>query len=187
MAKKYKIRTYGDPVLKEESELVTEIDGKLVKVCNNMVTAMYEAPGLGLAAPQVGIGQRFFVYDLTEQGFGDGPSVLINPEVVESTGEWAYDEGCLSVPELSWTIVRPKEIHIKGFNIDGEEVSIEADELLARLFLHEIDHLDGVLLIDHLDEDQQREAKKVLRERALAAGGRRSRKDPPEAGGLSLP
>ena len=103
VAKKYKIRTYGDPVLKEESELVTEIDGKLVKVCNNMVTAMYEAPGLGLAAPQVGIGQRFFVYDLTEQGFGDGPSVLINPEVVESSGEWAYDEGCLSVPELSWT------------------------------------------------------------------------------------
>ena len=196
MAKKFKIRIYGDPVLKEVSEEVADIDGALVKTCNRMLDAMYDEPGLGLAAPQVGIGQRFFVYDLTKQGFGNGPGVLINPEVVESRDEWSYDEGCLSVPELSWEIIRPKEIHIKGYDINGEEISIEADELLARLFLHELDHLDGVLLLDHLDDDQRREAKKILRDRTLnGITGRRKRlSDFPEdlepgaaGGGLALP
>ncbi len=191
-----KIRIYGDPVLKEVSEEVANIDGALVKTCNRMLDAMYNEPGLGLAAPQVGIGQRFFVYDLAEQGYGEGPAVLINPEVVESRGEWAYDEGCLSVPELSWEIIRPREIHIKGYDIDGNEVSIEADDLLARLFLHELDHLDGVLLLDHLDDDQRREAKKILRDRTLSGITGRRKRGPDlgddlapgtSSGGLALP
>lgn len=182
----YRIRIYGDPVLKRAAEDVTDIDGALVDVCNDMLDAMYDAPGLGLAAPQVGIGKRFFVYDLSsvEDEPSDGPAVLINPKIVESRGEWEYQEGCLSVPELSWDIVRPKEIHITGYDIHGNEVSLEADELLSRLFQHEMDHLDGVLLLDHLDDDQVRDAKRVLRERALTG------EDPgglAAGGGLQLP
>ena len=172
----YAIRQYGDPVLRQLATDVDEIDGTLAKVCGDMLTTMYEAPGIGLAAPQVGIQKRFFVYD-----FGDGPGVLINPTVVESHGEWVFEEGCLSVPELSWEIVRPKQIHLVGHDLDGNEVAIEADELEARLYQHELDHLDGVLLIEHLDDDQRRDALKVLRQRAMAATPSR------DAGGLSLP
>ena len=96
--------------------------------------------------------------------------MIVNPEVVESDGEWAFDEGCLSVPDLSFEIVRPRRIHLVGIDLDGNEVSIEADELEARLFQHELDHLDGILIVDHLDEDQLREAKRALREGPGAAG-----------------
>ena len=161
-AMKYEIRVFGDPVLKRVAEEVEDIDGALVDTCNDMLDAMYEAPGIGLAAPQVGISLRFFVYD-----FGDGPQVLINPVINESDGEWEYEEGCLSVPGLSWNIVRPKRIHIVGFDLDGNERSIEADELEARLYQHELDHLEGKLLFDYLDDHEVREAKRVLRERAM--------------------
>ena len=170
----YEIRVFGDPVLKRVAEDVSEIDGAFVDTCNDMLDAMYEAPGIGLAAPQVGIGQRFFVYD-----FGDGPGVLINPEIRESSGEWEFEEGCLSVPGLSWNIVRPKEIHIVAFDLDGNEISIEADELESRLYQHELDHLDGRLLFDYLEEDQVREAKRILRERAMGQTA--------ESSGLQLP
>lgn len=170
----YEIRVFGDPVLKRVADDVTEIDGAFVDTCNDMLDAMYEAPGIGLAAPQVGIGQRFFVYD-----FGSGPGVLINPEIRESSGEWEFEEGCLSVPGLSWNIVRPKEIHIVAFDLDGNEISIEADELESRLYQHELDHLDGRLLFDYLEEDQVREAKRILRERAMG--------QTPESSGLQLP
>ena len=171
---KYEIRVFGDPVQKRVAEDVTDVDGAFVDTCNDMLDAMYEAPGIGLAAPQVGIGQRFFVYD-----FGDGPGVLINPEIRESRGEWEYEEGCLSVPGLSWNIVRPKEIHIVAFDLDGNEVSIEADELESRLYQHELDHLDGTLLFEYLDDDQVREAKRILRERAMGQVDTKS--------GLTLP
>lgn len=159
------IRVFGDPVLKRVSQEVESIDGSLASLCDRMLEAMYQAPGIGLAAPQVGISKRFFVYD-----YGDGPKVLINPEIVETDGEWEYDEGCLSVPGLSWNIVRPKEIHIVGYDIDGREVSIEADELESRLYQHEMDHLNGKLLLDYLDDAQQKEAKKTLREMIMLQG-----------------
>ena len=155
----------GDPVLRQRAEEVTDIDSRLVQLCDDMLETMYEAPGLGLAAPQVGVQKRFFVYDL---GAGDGSQVLINPTITESDGEWEYYEGCLSVPGLGFDIVRPKTVHITGVDLDGNEVSIDADELLARLFQHELDHLDGVLLLDHLDDDQRKEAKKALRKRVMA-------------------
>lgn len=173
----YDIRVFGDPVLKRVAEEVTDIDGALLDVCNRMLDSMYEANGIGLAAPQVGISQRFFVYD-----FGEGPDVLINPVITESAGEWEMDEGCLSVPGLSWTITRPKEILVVGYDIDGNERSIEADELEARLYQHELDHLDGKLLLEYLEEDQVKEAKRVLRERAMASAG-----DSRRAAGLQLP
>ena len=124
-----------------------------------MVPAMYQAEGIGLAAPQVGIQKRLFVYDI-----GEGPQTLVNPEIVDSDGEWTFEEGCLSVPGLSFEIIRPKEVHLVGRDLNGNEVSIEADELLARLFQHELDHLDGVLLLDHLERDERKAALRRWRE-----------------------
>ena len=133
----YSIRVVGDPVLRQRAAEVTTIDGRLAKLAEDMIVTMYDAPGVGLAAPQVGVEKRLFVYDV-----GEGPRTLINPAITESTGEWAYEEGCLSVPGLSWQIIRPKQVLLSGLDLDGNEVSIEADELLARCFQHEIDHLD---------------------------------------------
>jgi peptide deformylase len=168
MSAPYAIRIVGDPVLRRRAEEVTEIDGRLARVVEDMLETMYEAPGIGLAAPQVGIQQRFFVYDL---GVGDGPQVLINPVISEAEGEWEFSEGCLSVPGLHFDIVRPRRIHVTGLDLDGREVSFEADELLSRLVQHELDHLDGVLLLDRLDEEQRRDAKRAVRELQMAAGG----------------
>jgi peptide deformylase len=124
---------------------------------------MHAAPGVGLAAPQVGVQKRLFVYDV-----GDGPLVVLNPELSEHRGEWTYDEGCLSVPSLFWPIVRPQHVHLRGRDLEGREISIEADELLARVFQHETDHLDGTLLLERLDAEQRKQALRTLRERTLS-------------------
>jgi peptide deformylase len=160
----YEIRVIGDPVLKQQAAEVTDIDGKLVRLVDDMVQTMYDAPGLGLAAPQVGVQKQLFVWDLAD---GTGPHAMINPEIVESSGEWAYEEGCLSVPGLSWEIVRPKEVHVVGRDLDGNEVSYEATELAGRMFQHELDHLAGILLVERLDEDQAREARRQVRDLML--------------------
>ncbi|MCC5953040.1 MAG: peptide deformylase [Acidimicrobiia bacterium] len=160
----YAIRLIGDPVLRRRASDVTDIDGGVARLVDDMFTTMYEAPGLGLAAPQVGVSKRIFVYD-----HDDRPGVLINPEVAESDGEWVYPEGCLSVPGLHWDIVRPKQVLIRGLDLNGNEVSIEADELEARVFLHELDHLDGILLIERLEADERKAAKRALRELALGS------------------
>ena len=170
----FSIRIFGDPVLRQITTEVDEIDGTIAQLAEDMFPPMYEVQGIGLAAPQVGVQKRLFVFDI-----GEGPQVLINPTLVESDGEWSYDEGCLSLPELSYEIVRPKEVHISGYDLEGDEVSIEADELLARLFQHELDHLDGVLLLDHLEDDDRKDALKILRERVTAPAA--------APGGLSLP
>jgi peptide deformylase len=159
----HQIRLIGDPVLRRPATEVTDVDGALVRLTDDMFTTMYEAPGIGLAAPQVGVQKRFFVYD-----HGEGAGVILNPRIIESDGEWTFEEGCLSVPDLTWEITRPKQIHLVGVDLDGNEVSIEADEIEARLFQHEIDHLDGILLVDHLDDDQRREARRVLRQRTMS-------------------
>lgn len=163
------IRLIGDPVLRQRCADVTDIDGRLVKLSEDMVATMYEAEGLAVAAPQVGVQRRLFVYDLRD---GEGPKTIVNPVISESRGEWTYEEGCLSVPGLSWPIIRPDEVHLTGTDLDGNEVSFEADRLLGRMFQHELDHLDGVLLLEHLDDDQRREAKRTLRERQMGLSGR---------------
>ncbi len=160
----YPIRQYGDPVLRERTKEITDIDAALVRLVDDMLETMYAAPGSGLAANQVGVQRRLFVYDV-----GEGPKAVINPRIVESDGEWVYDEGCLSVPGLSWEIVRPDRVHLVGLDLDGNELSIEACEIEGRVFQHELDHLDGVLLIERLSDDQRREAKRILRTRALEA------------------
>lgn len=178
----YSVRIVGDPVLRSVAEEVTDIDGRLVKLADDMLETMYAEPGIGLAAPQIGVGRRFFVYDI-----GEGPQALVNPVIQETRGEWTFDEGCLSVPNMSFEIVRPKEIHITGYDLDGNEVSLEADELLSRLFQHELDHLDGVLLLDLLDDDTRRDAMKILRDRELEAAMRAPEPKKRKLGGLSLP
>jgi peptide deformylase len=175
----YSIRVVGDPVLRQRAAEVTDIDGRLVKLADDMIVTMYEAPGVGLAAPQVGVEKRLFVYDV-----GEGAQTLVNPEIVESHGEWAYEEGCLSVPGLSWEIVRPKQVHLRGVDLDGNEVSIEADELLARCFQHELDHLDGILVLERLDPDTRKQALKTIRE--LGIGPSALAGAEPRGGGLSF-
>lgn len=173
----FAIRRIGDPVLRQRASEVTEIDGKLAKLVDDMLVTMYEEPGVGLAAPQVGVQKRLFVYDI-----GFGPQTVINPSIVESDGEWAYDEGCLSIPGLSFELVRPDHVHMVGLDLDGNEVSIEADELEGRCLQHELDHLDGVLYIERLDDDQRKQALKAIRELGLSAPRPAS-----PVGGLTLP
>lgn len=173
MAAPHAIRIVGDPVLRQRAEEVTEIDDRLVRLARDMFETMYEAPGIGLAAPQVGVQKRFFVYDLEH---GDGQQVLVNPTIVESDGEWEFYEGCLSVPGLHFDIVRPWRIHVKGLDLDGNEVEFEADDLLGRLIQHELDHLDGILLLERLDDDQRKEARAAVRRLQLE---RSAPEDPP--------
>lgn len=157
---KYEIRTFGDPVLKAVAEPITNIDERLVRLTDEMFKVMYEAPGIGLAAPQIGVQRQVFVYDIDEER-----KVILNPQIVESSGEWVYDEGCLSIPGLYVEMVRPKRVLVRGINLDGNQVEFEADELLARLFQHEVDHLNGVLMFDRMTPDQRKEAVKLYRAR----------------------
>jgi peptide deformylase len=161
----FTIRTYGDPVLRQRAAEVTDIDASLVQLVDGMVDALYAASGLAVAAPQVGVEKRLFVYDLNDE---KGPQTLINP-VIEESGEepWTYDEGCLSVPGLYFTIVRPKDVLVSGLDIDGNEVRIEASELMGRMLQHEIDHLDGTLLLEHLLPAQRKAGLRILRERQV--------------------
>jgi peptide deformylase len=156
------IRTHGDPVLKIRCAEVAGVDAALVTLVEDMFDTMYDAPGVGLAANQVGVQKRLFVFDI-----GEGPHVVINPVLSGHDGEWTYEEGCLSVPELYWPITRPKTVHLTGMDLAGNQLSIEGDELLARVFLHEVDHLDGTLLVERLDQERRKEALRTLRNRAL--------------------
>ena len=158
------IRFYGDPVLNEVTTEIEDIDGRIAALAESMIETMYQAPGVGLAANQIGVQKRMFVYD---QGDGDGAFVVINPTIVETDGEWTFQEGCLSVPGLSWEITRANSVHLIGYDLEGNELDIETDEYEGRIFQHEMDHLNGMLLIERLDADQRREAKILLREQRL--------------------
>jgi len=109
--------------------------------------------GIGLAAPQVGIQRQIFVWDMDDE-----PMVVINPVIAESDGEWVYDEGCLSIPGLFVEMTRPKTVLMRGLDMEGNEIELEADELEARLFQHELDHLNGVLMFDRMQPEQRKEA-----------------------------
>jgi len=166
----YDIRIIGDPVLRQQAHDVTDIDDALLRLVDDMIETMYEAPGVGVAAPQVGVQKKLFVWDI-----GEGPNAMINPEIIESDGEWTFEEGCLSVPGLSWDIVRPKMVHVIGRDLDGNEVSYEADEFEARMFQHELDHLAGTLLVDRLDPDTRKEALATLRDLQIGVEKKPSR------------
>lgn len=141
-----KIRTVGDEILNEISKPVKVMTPRIRQLIKDMLDTMYEAEGIGLAAPQVGVLKRIVVIDV-----GDGPVILINPEIVETYGEQTGDEGCLSVPGRVGTVTRPAHVKVRARNLQMEEVFLEGDELLARAFCHEIDHLDGKLYVDKVE------------------------------------
>ncbi len=155
----YQIRTYGDPVLKTKAAEVADIDGKIARLVDDMFDTLYESEsGIALAAPQIGVQKQIFVWDVDDEA-----KAIINPQIVESSGEWVYDEGCLSIPGLYVEMLRPNTVLVRGYTVDGDEVEIEADELIGRLFQHEIDHLHGVLMFDRMTPDQRKEAMKEYR------------------------
>jgi peptide deformylase len=170
----HEIRTFGDPVLRTVAAEVTEVDGAVAALAERMLGVMYAAPGLGLAATQIGVQRQVFVYDVAA-AVGDDedardPRVLLNPRIVESRGEWCYDEGCLSIPGISVEILRPREVLVRGVDLRGDEVEIEADDLLARLFQHEVDHLQGVLMFERMTPAQRTEALAAWRRREELGG-----------------
>ncbi|SDK42852.1 peptide deformylase [Natronincola ferrireducens] len=142
------IRQEDDPVLRKTAKVVEEIDKKIHVLIEDMIETMYDADGVGLAAPQIGILKRIIVIDI-----GEGPIELINPEIFEKTGEQCDTEGCLSLPGRSGEVVRPRRVKVKGVNRQGKEVVIEATGLLARVLCHEIDHLNGILFIDRIKDE----------------------------------
>lgn len=135
-----------DECLRKKARPVDSIDPKILLLIEDMVDTMYQADGVGLAAPQIGILKRIIVMDV-----GDGPIALINPEFIRQTGEQEDTEGCLSVPGLRGVVKRPAHVQVKGLNRDGREVVLEGSGLLARALCHEMDHLDGVLFIDKVE------------------------------------
>ena len=148
------IRVFGDPVLKTKAAPVDDVDGKANRLVAKMFDALYATDnGLALAAPQIGVQKQVVVWD-----FGEDPLAVFNPEIVESDGEWVYDEGCLSIPGLYVEMVRPKRVHVRGIDRDGNPVEWEADEVEARMFQHELDHLNGVLMFDRMTPEQRKEA-----------------------------
>lgn len=145
------ILTPPHPVLRQKARLVKPEDvAEIRKILPNMFSAMYQAPGIGLAAPQVGLSQRFILVDLGEKDARD-PIVMINPEVIAETEDMAVrEEGCLSLPNQYAEVVRPEKIRVRWNNVNGDVVEREAEGLLATCIQHEIDHLEGVLFVDHL-------------------------------------
>jgi peptide deformylase len=144
------ILKYGALELKTVSHPVDAFNSELEKIVKNMIETMYAAPGIGLAAAQVGINIRLATIDLS---VGEDPSQLIvicNPEIISAEGEQKSDEGCLSIPEFTDTVSRPRKLTVRGLNLHGEPFEAEGEGLLARCFCHEIDHLNGILFIDHL-------------------------------------
>ena len=142
-----KIVKVGDDILRKTCRPVGDITDRIRTLAEDMIETMHEAEGVGLAAPQVGVLRRMFVVDI-----GDGPIVLINPEILEKDGEQTGEEGCLSLPGKSGTVTRAEHIKIKGLDVDGNEQVYEGEGLLARAFQHEYDHLDGILYTDKAEE-----------------------------------
>lgn len=160
----YPIRTFGDPVLRLQTKTVQHVDESIGVLVKDMIETMYEAPGVGLAANQIGILKRIAVFDAQDEL---GPRIMINPVVVEASGEWDYEEGCLSVPNKYWEIARPAFARVTALDLDGNDVEYAGDGLLGRVLQHEVDHLNGRLLIDQLPKRERKRALKDLREEAL--------------------
>ena len=146
------IHSFPDAVLKRPAEAVTDIDGAIATLVEDMAETMYAAPGIGLAAPQVGVSRRVLVLDVPEEDEGPGKHLmkLVNPEIVERDGSIVWEEGCLSVPDFTAPVTRAKRILLRAWTPEQNEIEIEAEDLLAVALQHEIDHLDGKLFLDRL-------------------------------------
>ena len=160
----YPIRTFGDPVLRIATKPITEITPAVHTLASDMIETMYAAPGVGLAANQIGISRRIAVFDANDER---GPRVMINPEIIELTGEIELEEGCLSVPGHWWEITRPAFARVKALDLDGNDVEYAGDGLMGRVLQHEIGHLDGGLLIDALPKRVRKRALRDIRDESL--------------------
>jgi peptide deformylase len=158
-----RIHTYPDPVLTTPAEPIREIDENLQHLIDWMIETMYAAPGIGLAANQVGVLKRVIVFDRQPRERGREPAVLINPEIVLGESEITWEEACLSVPDFSAEVVRKAQIKVKGLDRHGNPSDIEAEELLAVCLQHEVDHLNGTLFIDHISNLKRALYKKRLK------------------------
>ena len=159
---------WGSEVLEKPSDPVTDITGDEVKLVQDMIETMYKAPGVGLAAPQIGVSKRIMVTDTSSGEKKDHLFTIVNPEIVETIGEQYEEEGCLSIPGFSATVIRPKKIVLSGVDLNGKEIVLEGSDLLARAFCHEMDHLDGKFFLDHLSflkrDMIKRRIKKLIRQ-----------------------
>ncbi len=164
------IREYPESVLKKKTSPVTEFNDELQRIIDDMFDTMYAAPGLGLAAPQVGLPLRLFVYDVKESE--DQPrqtGVLINPVLLLKSGSQTGEEGCLSVPEFRTRVTRADRVSVKGLDRSGKEVTLEGKGLMARLLQHEMDHLVGILYLDRVSSLKRQMILKRMRKRAKSA------------------
>jgi len=153
------IRLFGDPVLRTPAEPVVDFDAELRNLVRDLTETMLDAPGVGLAAPQIGVGLRVFTYHVDDE-----PGHLVNPVLDLCGEEESDDEGCFSLPGLQFPTPRAPLVVARGFNMYGDPVMVEGSELLARCVQHETDHLDGILFIDRLDKKQRKLAMKAIRE-----------------------
>src|SRR5262245_55788189 len=140
----------GDQILEKPAEIVTNISDVEVQLVKDMVETMYQAPGVGLAANQVGVSKRIMVTDPSAGEKRNELITIVNPEIVSAEGEQFEDEGCLSIPGFTSAVLRPKKVVLRGLDLDGKEITIEGKDLLARAFCHEMDHLNGVFFLEHL-------------------------------------
>ena len=167
------IRIYPDPILRVQCRAVTAFDESLRKLVADMVETMHAAPGIGLAAPQVGVDLRVAVVDLSAGEDPEQEHVLINPEIVHRQGQETDVEGCLSLPGITDKVERPTHVRLKAVDVEGKPFELEADDWLARAICHELDHLDGVLFVDHLRglrrERARRQLKKLAAEEEVLA------------------
>ena len=167
----YKVRIYGDPILRKSTDIVTQFDKNTSDLVNNMIETMYEGNGIGLAAPQVGISEKIVVIDTSFGENIDSAIQLINPEIVEIEGECVLEEGCLSIPGIYEEVIRPEKIWVKYFDINGNEQNRDTDGLLARVIQHEMDHLDGILFVDRLSTVKRNLLANTLRAMAMEGSG----------------
>lgn len=164
------IKKYPDEVLGRKAELVQDVDDGLRRLADDMVETMYAAPGIGLAAPQVGVSKRLIVVHVTLEDEESPLIVLFNPEIVEAEDVIEFEEGCLSLPGFTCTIKRSASVAVKGLDRDGRPVTVHADGLLAVALQHEIDHLDGVLLLDKASAIKREFYKKKVKKQLAKVG-----------------
>lgn len=161
---KLPIRVYGDPILRKKAEEIEKIDDEIKKLADDMLETCGAVKAAGLAANQVGVAKRIFVIDRTHVNLDENPLIIVNPEVLETEGEEIGEEGCMSVPGSYEDVKRPLKVKIKGVDLDGKEMVIEGQGFLARVLMHEIDHLNGLLFIDHISSIRRQLLSKKLRE-----------------------
>ena len=166
-----RIRVYGDPILRKNTEKITVFDTRLLDMVDQMVETLYAKNGLGLAGPQVGISMKISIIDLSFGEDVDNNLILVNPEILETEGTSTFEEGCLSVPSIFEDVIRPEKVKIRFQDLHGKEQEMKTEGLLARIIQHEVDHLKGVLFVDRLSMVKRKLLSKKLRR--LAKEGNR--------------